>query len=365
LGEIFYKKWLGIRGRPNREMATEMKCLYDIGRAADESHTIDEFLGKVVGLIPYAMPSPEESSVRITLRNRTYESPNFQIFPYTISANLTAGDETIGLVEIYSVRDSSCFEKDNYIIETLAERIGSAVHQLELEQIQEKLIRAERLAAVGELASGVGHELRNPLNVIRNCAYLLKMSLTDKKDEEAVKTLAVLDKQIDIANRIITDLLDFTRITPPSPARVDLKSIIKESLSWISVPSQVTVRTSFNGNATVKTDPEQISRVFANIMANGIQAMNARGGELSIETGKDGDFLSIKFRDNGHGIPAENLDRIFEPLFTTKPKGIGLGLAISKRLIEENGGTIEVTSHTDEGSTFTIKLPLEKRSQSK
>ncbi len=365
MGEIFYKKWLGIGRRPNREMATEMKCLYDIGRVAEESHTIDEFLGKVVRLIPCAMPSPEESSVRITLRNRVYESPNFQIFPYTISANLTAGGETIGLVEIYSGRDSPCFEKGNYIIETLAERIGSAVHQLELEQIQEKLIRAERLAAVGELASGVGHELRNPLNVIRNCAYLLKMSLTDKKDEEAVKTLAVLDKQIDIANRIITDLLDFTRITPPSPARVDLKSIINESLSWISVPSQVTVRTSFNDNATVRTDPEQISRVFANIMANAIQAMNARDGELSIETGEDGDFLSIKFRDSGYGIPAENLDKIFEPLFTTKPKGIGLGLAISKRLIEENGGTIEVTSHTDEGSTFTVKLPLEKRSQSK
>lgn len=365
MGEIFYKKWLGTGRRQNRQMAREMKCLYDIGRAAEGSHAIDEFLAKVVGLIPRAMPSPEETGVRITLRDRVYESPYFRIFPYTISANLAAGGETIGRVEIYSGHDSPCFEKGNYLIETLVERIGSAVHQLELEQVQEKLIRAERLAAVGELASGVGHELRNPLNVIRNCAYLLKMSLSDKKDKEAVKTLAVLDKQIDIANRIITDLLDFTRITPPSPVRVDLKNIINESLSWISVPSQVTVRTNFNGNATVRTDPEQISRVFANIIANAVQAMNARGGELSIETGEEGDFLSIKFHDSGYGIPAENLDKIFEPLFTTKPKGIGLGLAISKRLIEENGGKIEVTSQTGQGSTFTVKLPLEKRSQPK
>jgi signal transduction histidine kinase len=362
LGETFYKKWLGISRQQDRQMTKEMKCLYDIGLAAEGSHTIDEFLAKVVGLTLHAMPSPEETSVKITLRDHVCESPDFQMYPYTISANLVTGGETIGLVEIYSGHDSPCFKKGNYLIDTLAERISSAVHRLELEQVQEKLIRSERLAAVGELASGVGHELRNPLNVIRNCAYLLKMSLSDKEDAEAVKTLAVLDKQIDIANRIVTDLLDFTRIKPPSPVRVDLKNIINESLSWINVPSQVTVKTSFNGNVTVRTDPEQISRVFANIIANAVQAMNAKGGDLSIETSEDGDFLLIKFNDSGHGIPAENLDKIFEPLFTTKPKGIGLGLAISRRLIEGNGGKIDVTSQTGNGATFTVKLPQEKRS---
>jgi signal transduction histidine kinase len=233
----------------------------------------------------------------------------------------------------------------------------------DMEQVQGKLIRSERLAAVGELASGVGHELRNPLNVIRNCAYLLKMPLSEKDDAEAVNTLAVLDKQIDIANKIVTDLLDFTRITPPSQVRVDLKNLINESLSWITVPSQVTLRINVNGNSRpVRTDPEQISRVFANIIANAIQAMNARGGELAIETGEDGDYIWVKFRDSGCGIAAENLEKIFEPLFTTKPKGIGLGLAISKRLVEENGGKIEVVSQAGQGATFTVKLPLEKRS---
>jgi signal transduction histidine kinase len=234
----------------------------------------------------------------------------------------------------------------------------------DMEQVQEKLIRSERLAAVGELASGVGHELRNPLNVIRNCAYLLKMPLSTKDDAEAVNTLALLDKQIDIANKIVTDLLDFTRITPPSPVRVDLKNLVNESLSWISVPSQVTVNANLNGNSRpVWTDPEQISRVFANIIANAIQAMNAGGGELDIETGEEDDFVWIKFRDTGGGIPAENLEKIFEPLFTTRPKGIGLGLAISKRLVEENGGKIEVVSQPGQGATFIVKLPLEKRSQ--
>ncbi len=245
--------------------------------------------------------------------------------------------------------------------ERLEEEVARRIK--DMQQVQDKLIRSERLAAVGELASGVGHELRNPLNVIRNCAYLLKMPLSEKDDAEAVNTLAVLDKQIDIANKIVTDLLDFTRITPPSQVRVDLKNLINESLSWITVPSQVTLRINVNGNSRpVRTDPEQISRVFANIIANAIQAMNARGGELAIETGEDGDYIWVKFRDSGCGIAAENLEKIFEPLFTTKPKGIGLGLAISKRLVEENGGKIEVVSQAGQGATFTVKLPLEKRS---
>src|SRR3989304_10204022 len=152
---------------------------------------------------------------------------------------------------MYSNRDNPYLKKKNHLSKTLAERIGGAMRQIELEQslrgyyeqletevenrtkdlerVQEKLIRSERLAAVGELASGVGHELRNPLNVIRNCAYLLNMSFAARGDEEAMNTLKVLDKQIDIANKIVTDLLDFTRITPPSQSRVDLNSLIKES----------------------------------------------------------------------------------------------------------------------------------------
>jgi signal transduction histidine kinase len=217
---------------------------------------------------------------------------------------------------------------------------------------------------VGELASGVGHELRNPLNVIKNCAYLLKMPLSEKDDAEAVNALAVLDKQIDIANKIVTDLLNFTRVTPPSQVRVDVKNIINECLSWITVPPQVTLKINSDGNPRlVRTDPEQISRVFANIISNAIQAMNAEGGELAIETGQDRDFVWVKFRDTGYGIPAWNLEKIFEPLFTTKPKGFGLGLAISKRLVEENGGKIEVASQAGQGATFTVKLPLEKASQ--
>jgi signal transduction histidine kinase len=104
-----------------------------------------------------------------------------------------------------------------------------------------------------------------------------------------------------------------------------------------------------------------MSRVFANIISNAVQAMSSRGGELNIDTGEENEFIWLKFRDNGCGIPPENLEKIFEPLFTTKPKGIGLGLAISRRLVEQNGGKMEVTSQVGQGTTFTIKFPREKR----
>jgi signal transduction histidine kinase len=366
-----------------RQRMKEMKCLYDIGKVAEESSSIDEFLSKVVVLVPQAMQYPETTKVCITLNGQVFKSPDFQKSLRKITENLTVGGEELGFIEIYSTWDNPYLKKKNHLTKTLAERIGGAAHELELkqslqgyygqledeverrtkdlEQVQEKLIRSERLAAVGELASGVGHELRNPLNVIRNCAYLLTMSLNEKDDEEALNTLKVLDKQIDIANKIVTDLLDFTRIKPPSLNRVDLNNIIKESMSWVAVPEDVTITANLNGNSLqVKADAEQISRVFANIISNAIQAMNSQG-ELKIDTGVEGSLAWTRFTDGGCGIPEDNLEKIFEPLFTTKPKGIGLGLAISKRLVEQNGGEIEVTSQEGKGTDFIVRLPLENR----
>ena len=236
-------------------------------------------------------------------------------------------------------------------------------NQAELEQMQEKLIRAERLAAIGELASGVGHELRNPLNVIRNCVYLLNIAISEKDEAGAAETLKVLDKQIDVANKIVTDLLDFTRIKPPMQTRVELQKLLDESLTWVTIPEQVKLNMNLSGfTQPLRTDPEQMSRVFTNLISNAVQAMNGKGGELTINTAADADHVSVVFSDTGCGIPEENFKKIFEPLFTTRPKGIGLGLAIAKRLVEQNGGKIDVASELGKGSTFTVKLPLEQRS---
>jgi signal transduction histidine kinase len=228
----------------------------------------------------------------------------------------------------------------------------------ETKNMRDKLIRSERLAAVGELASGVGHELRNPLNVIRNCVYLLNMTLGDQADNDTLSTLKMLDQQVDISNKIVTDLLNFTRIRPPCLERTDLNGLVRESLTWVAKPEDVLVVTTFGEDSPkIRVDAEQVGRAFANIIANAVQSMNGTG-EFRVATGAENGHAWARFEDTGCGIPKENLDKIFQPLFTTKPRGIGLGLAITKGLVEQNGGAIEVSSQIEQGTTFTIRLPV-------
>ena len=187
------------------------------------------------------------------------------------------------------------------------------------------------------------------------------MHLNDSADIEAHNTLETLDKQVDAANKIVTDLMDFTRVNPASPQRTDLHRLVKESLSSVTIPEHINIKSHLNGSSpVVRTDAEQIGRIFINVITNACQAMNEKG-ELVIDSGSGDSLAWVSFSDTGCGIPEENIGKIFEPLFTTKPKGIGLGLAISKRLVEQNGGRIEVTSRASKGTTFKILLPQETR----
>ena len=364
----------------------ELKRLYDVGKVGELSTSIDDFINSVLKLTPNAFYGTDKIRVRIVLRNKVFESLDFTESSNKVGENLALGGQTLGTITIYCTDSVPDLRKRNHFIKTLAERISGAVQRIELdqalklysehleqmvkertkdlEQAQDKIIRSEKLAAVGELASGVSHELRNPLNVIRNCVYLLNMTLTDKNvkaDDEILNTLKLLDQQVDISNKIVTDLLDFTRVRKPCLGKVDLNNIVKHSLSLIEMPGGIDMISDFHEySPQIMVDSEQIERAFLNIMANGLQAMNGKGN-MTISTGFEDGHAWAKFIDTGCGIPEENMEKIFEPLFTTKRKGIGLGLAITKRLIEQNSGTIEVTSQVAKGTTFTVRLPLYKK----
>ena len=281
-----------------------------------------------------------------------------EIIPVEISASaFKVKDRVIGIEVIY--RDITVRKAMEKKLQEYAEHLEEMVEERtrKLRESQERLLKSERLAAIGELATMVGHDLRNPLTSLQNACYYLKMKFGASKDEKLRKIFEVADREINYSNNIIKDLLDFSRVKKPELKKVDLILSIQDALAQLKFPENIKITSNFSEGPTIEADPDQLRRVFQNIALNGIQAM-PDGGELTVSTRKNSDFVEVTFMDTGVGISEENMDKLFTPLFTTKAQGVGLGLAICKNLVEAHNGRIEVRSKVGEGSTFTVKLPI-------
>ena len=232
----------------------------------------------------------------------------------------------------------------------------------ELQDAQEKLVRQEKLAVLGQLAGGVGHELRNPLAVINNAVYYLKLVQPDA-DEKTRKYHAMIEHEVHNAEKIITDLLDFARIKSVDRSSLAVPELVRAVLERFPPPESITTALELPADLPqVFADPRQMEQVLGNLVVNACQAM-PEGGQLTINAQpssfSDGQpAVCIHVKDTGTGITPENMQKLFEPLFTTKPKGIGLGLAVSRKLVEANNGRIEVHSQPGQGSMFTLYLPV-------
>lgn len=229
----------------------------------------------------------------------------------------------------------------------------------ELRKTQEELIQREKLATLGQLAGSVGHEIRNPLGVISNSVYFIKMKLNDA-DEKVKKHLNIIEENVQRANKIAANLLDFARASHLLQKPTDINKVVEDALTASVIPETVFVTTRCDENVEkILVDPDQILQVFQNIISNAIQAMPDRG-TLEIETEIKDDSICITFRDTGEGISEENLQKVFEPLFTTKTEGIGLGLPIARDIVERHKGTMRIQSKIGKGTIVTIMLPLKK-----
>ena len=227
----------------------------------------------------------------------------------------------------------------------------------QLRDTQDELVRKEKLATIGQLASSVGHELRNPLGVMANAVYILERTI-DTTAPRAQQYLQLLNTQIKLSERIVSDLLDSARSKSPQRRDVEVRSLITEQLSRVALPSNLHVELAVEETLpSVHVDPDQIGQIMVNLLTNATQAMDNQPGVLSIKARNGDGRVHIDVRDTGPGVPPNLVEKIFEPLYTTKARGIGLGLSVSRSLAIANRGTLTVVNHPGGGAVFTLALP--------
>lgn len=227
----------------------------------------------------------------------------------------------------------------------------------ELKESHEQLMRSERFAAVGEAAAYVSHEIKNPLMVIGGLAQQVGRRL---EQPELQEKLGIIQGEVRRLENFLADLRDFTRPAHPTKEKVNLNEIIHEVHTLMEGEAHkrnITISEHLEPYLpNLEADPGQMKQVLLNLIKNSLEAMDS-GGEITLESGVDGPQIWFSVRDTGSGMPPEVLEKIFNPFFTTKEKGTGLGLAVIHKIIVDHHGTVAVESEPDKGTTFVVKLP--------
>jgi PAS domain S-box-containing protein len=230
--------------------------------------------------------------------------------------------------------------------------------EAELAKMRDELVRNARLATVGQLSASIAHDLRNPLGAARNASYYLRR-YGSRDDPELAEYLEIIDTEIEKADRIIENLLEVTRAKELDKRSVDLARLVGEVFHAAEGTEDVRCRIAAVPEPfEVRADPHQLRQVLVSLVDNAVQAMKGQG-ELLVRASRENDHDSIVVEDTGGGIAPEVRDTLFEPLVTTKPRGIGLGLTICRQIVELHGGTIEASDREGGGGAFHIRLPRE------
>ncbi|HBW22929.1 MAG: hypothetical protein A2X28_04280 [Elusimicrobia bacterium GWA2_56_46] len=235
----------------------------------------------------------------------------------------------------------------------------------ELKSAQDELIKKERLAAIGQMASVVGHEIRNPLAVINNSIYFIKTKVNAAAAASAVpiepkitKHISIIESEIRQANGIIDEILGFARTRELNPKITSLNAYMEDLLMSFPFPSHIELVKQFAPeNPSVNIDTDEMSQALRNLIKNGIEVMPERG-RVSVRTEVSAEMARIDVEDAGPGIPKETLEKIFAPFFTTKARGTGLGLAVVKKIADRHKGRVEVVSVVGKGTCFKLFIPL-------
>jgi signal transduction histidine kinase len=246
--------------------------------------------------------------------------------------------------------------RQRYAAHLVAERTGDLERSLDdLHAAQRALVRNERLSALGEMASVVGHELRNPLTAVTNALFLVRRTVGDPTPPELEEHLSMAERETEKAATLAEDLTAFVRPREPALTEVALDEVVEEVVQSTPPPPHVDLRVDVVPR-TVVADRNQMAEVITNLVANAYQAV-PDGGSVLVELRADGDGAALVVEDDGTGIDAAVAERLFEPFFTTKANGTGLGLAIVRRLVEAHGGTITLANAVPRGARVQVHLP--------
>lgn len=268
--------------------------------------------------------------------------------------------EHIGFLGV--IRDITARKETEKALQTMQEELLAAHHhetqriEMELQRTRRQLVQQTQLAAIGQVSASIAHELRNPLGSIRNAAYLLqrRCPTTDSKSAEY---LSIITEEVINAEHIIHNLLSMTHDRPPQKQQVLLRELVQEAYQRIRGTADISLQCSgIAEDFVVWGDPGQLRQVFENLFTNAGQAMQGKGC-LTVLAQREPHEDSIRIHDTGPGVPANMREQIFEPLFTTKAKGTGLGLTICRQLVINHGGSLSCEARNDSGSEFVLRLP--------
>lgn len=220
-----------------------------------------------------------------------------------------------------------------------------------------RMQRQERLATIGEIAAGIHHELKNPLAAISVSAFALRERRAVSADPKSRELLQKIEDNTGRASEIVTELLSFARLRNPERARVTAEALLEQALARVRIPPRCRVIRDYEpARPQVHADPAQICQILVNLLTNAVDAC-PDGGTLRLGTRIAAAGVEIVVEDDGVGIPEADLHRVFEPLFTTKTEGVGLGLALSRHLGQANGGTVELRAGPKRGTVAVLTLP--------
>jgi PAS domain S-box-containing protein len=299
------------------------------------------------------------NGAEINVRGTTLKNNGQELFLEIAATPIKDKDSRIfGALELISdVTETKHLQTE---LATYSRRLEELVEQrtLQLKQTQAKLVKSERLAAIGELAGMVGHDLRNPLTSMKAAAYFLKTKYAATLDPAAAEMLSTIEKSVDYSNKIVNDLLDYSREIKLEITKTTPKELLKTTLSMLAIPNGIEIIDKTEDKPEISVDLPKMSRVCMNIIKNAFDAM-PNGGILTVTSKETKDGWKISFSDTGIGMGKDTLSSLWVPLFTTKAKGMGFGLAICKRIVEAHGGKILAESTQGKGTVFTLTFPAQ------